>query len=74
MVHFCFSEYIAGIRALTPGHKTWVLQPGVKGFDHGDRLKRFYPRGIGDPNEAGDAIQTGQLQRRRPAGRPRAER
>ncbi|KAJ5747177.1 uncharacterized protein N7511_000772 [Penicillium nucicola] len=57
---------------------------GDKGADaiNGDRLKRFYPRGIGDrDNDDGDGTAHGeaiqqphQLRTRRPVGRPRKKR
>ncbi|KAJ5605310.1 glycoside hydrolase family 78 protein [Penicillium lagena] len=30
---YVLTEYIAGIRALTTGHKTWIIQPSFRGFD-----------------------------------------
>ncbi|KAJ5682304.1 glycoside hydrolase family 78 protein [Penicillium macrosclerotiorum] len=30
---YVLSEHIAGIRAATPGHQTWLIQPALTGFD-----------------------------------------
>lgn len=30
---YVLTEQLAGIRAVTPGHKTWLIQPAVSGFD-----------------------------------------
>ncbi|KAJ5131588.1 hypothetical protein N7448_005746 [Penicillium atrosanguineum] len=53
---------------------TVLRHVGDKNADaiNGDRLKRFYPRGIGDSSEIQSVAQTGQLRKRRPIGRPRA--
>jgi hypothetical protein len=30
---YVLTEHVAGIRAATPGHKTWIVQPAILGFD-----------------------------------------
>lgn len=30
---YVLTEQVAGIRAATPGHKSWIIQPAISGFD-----------------------------------------
>ncbi|OOQ84388.1 glycoside [Penicillium brasilianum] len=30
---YVLTEHVAGIRAVTPGHKTWIIEPAISGFD-----------------------------------------
>jgi hypothetical protein len=30
---YVLTEHVAGIRAVTPGHKTWIVKPAISGFD-----------------------------------------